>query len=649
MFQTRSHASGPLSHLLILDLADERGSFCSKLLADLGATVLKVKAAEADFSGISDEESFLYDNSKKSDVFVDLTTSEGMGALKSLLKQADVLIETFDFGNSEPVCFKSRNLRRLNPRLVRISITPYGRTGPAGNCLSLPGCQPFRTASLFAAVAALIRLTKRRITRKGSHADISIHEAVASMLEGEFTRRFDPDLPGIATPPDRRVFSLLRCLDGYIQIPILQCCDTLAELIGLAPDIKDLHEEPPLPQSLEIFEDAVERWTLNFTRSALVELGQAMGFPWASVDSIDETLQNPQLEARRFFSRVLLPNGKLTSPFPGLPYKFSAFAPALLQTPPASDPDAQDGIATARISRATPAETLGSPGTPKDCSDGMILSGMRVIDLTRMISGPYATRILADFGAEVLKIQSGKAATGAERNDSLPFAIWNRNKRSVSLDLNRPEARANFLKLVATSDVVVENFSPRVMANWGLDYEHLRLVKPGLIMVSISAMGHTGPWSNFVGFASNFHAFSGIQAAACGAQQLPPPDLGYPYADLIAGLYAALGALSALEFRAETGRGQHVDLSALEAICTLDARFSESQTAVRIPDLLNDPCLLARRFLVWLKHPVLGKVLSSRTPLWDRRRKPKWNASPLLGADDGHISVPEIGYDPSPE
>ena len=124
---------------------------------------------------------------------------------------------------------------------------------------------------------------------------------------------------------------------------------------------------------------------------------------------------------------------------------------------------------------------------------------VRVLDFTWMLAGPYATRILADCGAEVIKVQSAKTAKGAELNTTGYFNTWNRNKRSITLDLSHPEARDIILNLTAMSDIVVENFSPRVMSNWGLSYDALKEVKPDLIMASISAMGQTGPWRDLHG------------------------------------------------------------------------------------------------------------------------------------------------------
>ncbi len=197
-----------------------------------------------------------------------------------------------------------------------------------------------------------------------------------------------------------------------------------------------------------------------------------------------------------------------------------------------------------------------------------ILNGIRILDFTWMLAGPYATRIFADFGAEVIKVQSKKTARGAESNLTGYFNTWNRNKRSITLDMTYPEAREMVLKLTAKSDAVIENFSPRVMPNWGLNYEKLKKVKPDLIMLSMSAMGQGGPWKDYVAFAPTLHALSGLTSLT-SFEKDAPMGVGYAYADIVAGLYAAIAVLAALEYRDRTGQGQYIDLSEYEAICTL--------------------------------------------------------------------------------
>ena len=200
-------------------------------------------------------------------------------------------------------------------------------------------------------------------------------------------------------------------------------------------------------------------------------------------------------------------------------------------------------------------------------TDG-ILSGLRVLDFTWVLAGPFATRILADFGAEVIKVQSLKTAKGAESNLTGYFSTWNRNKRSITLDMSRPEARGLILRLSAISDVVIENFSPRVMANWGLTYEKWREGNPGIVMVSMSAMGRTGPWKDYVAFGPSLQALSGLTYLT-SLDEEEPLGLGYAYGDHVIGLYGALAVLAALENRSRTGSGQYVDLSGYEALCTV--------------------------------------------------------------------------------
>ena len=200
--------------------------------------------------------------------------------------------------------------------------------------------------------------------------------------------------------------------------------------------------------------------------------------------------------------------------------------------------------------------------------DNPPLHGLRVLDFTWMVAGPYATRIFADFGAEVIKVQSKRTARGAESNPTGYFNTWNRNKRGITLDLSHPEAREIVLKLTAKSDVVIENFSPRVMSNWGLDYGKLKEVKPDLIMLSMSAMGQAGPWKDYVAFAPTLHALSGLTHLT-SFEKDAPIGLGFAYADIVAGLYAAFAVFAALEYRDRTGQGQYIDLSEYEAICTL--------------------------------------------------------------------------------
>jgi benzylsuccinate CoA-transferase BbsF subunit len=207
-----------------------------------------------------------------------------------------------------------------------------------------------------------------------------------------------------------------------------------------------------------------------------------------------------------------------------------------------------------------------------------ILSELKVLDFSRVLSGPYATRILADFGAEVIKVQSKKTES-TEPFFRGYFDSWNRNKRSILLDMSFPEAREIAIRLVAICDVVIDNFSPRVMFNWGMDFQKLKEIKPDIIMLSMSGMGQTGPWKNHVAFGPTVQSLGGLTYLTSFEEDFPLGS-GYAFSDHISGLYGVYAILAALEYRDRTGQGQYIDLSQYEVVA--------SQIGPALLDILNN-------------------------------------------------------------
>lgn len=200
---------------------------------------------------------------------------------------------------------------------------------------------------------------------------------------------------------------------------------------------------------------------------------------------------------------------------------------------------------------------------------GTALAGLRVLDCTQVMAGPFCALQLSDMGADVIKVEppggdSSRRMAGAHGTDSAAFNAVNRGKRGVVLDLKRPEARAAFLRLADTADVLIENFRPGVMAAFGLDYPSLSARHPGIIYASISGYGQTGPDASRGGFDLVAQAASGIMSVT-GEPGGPPAKAGVPLTDLGAGLFALSGILAALIARGRTGRGQHIDTSLLDA------------------------------------------------------------------------------------
>lgn len=198
------------------------------------------------------------------------------------------------------------------------------------------------------------------------------------------------------------------------------------------------------------------------------------------------------------------------------------------------------------------------------------LEGLRVLDLTSHLSGPYAAMMLADHGADVVKIERKGAGDEARKmppfvaGESAPFMIWNRNKRSVELDLKNADDQDKLLQLVDGADILIENFRPGTLDKLGLGYDRLKKRNPRLIYAAISGFGQTGPYASRGGFDLMTQGMSGLMST-CGPADGPPHRLPIAISDVAAGMFLAFGILAAVEARHKTGRGQFVETSLLEA------------------------------------------------------------------------------------
>ena len=201
------------------------------------------------------------------------------------------------------------------------------------------------------------------------------------------------------------------------------------------------------------------------------------------------------------------------------------------------------------------------------------LEGIRVLDLGTYIAGPFCATVLGEFGADVIKVERPEVGdnlrrfgTETECGDTLVWLSESRNKRSVTIDFAKPEGRDLVRKLIAESDVVVENFRPGVLEKWGLGYDQMKAVNAGVILLRVSAYGQSGPMRDRPGFARIAHAFSGLAYLAGEPGRIPVTPGSTSLADYVTGLYGALGVMLALRARDQTGAGQVVDLALYETI-----------------------------------------------------------------------------------
>ncbi len=220
--------------------------------------------------------------------------------------------------------------------------------------------------------------------------------------------------------------------------------------------------------------------------------------------------------------------------------------------------------------RGAPRKTAGASAGPLD--------GIVVLDLTRVLAGPFMTQLLGDFGAEIIKVERPglgddtrrwgppfvKDAAGRDTTESAYYLCANRNKRSIAVDLSTPEGAETVRRLAARADVLAENFRPGALAKYGLDYESLKAVNPRLIYCSISGWGQTGPNREKPGYDLMAQGFGGIMSLT-GEPDGEPMKVGVAVADVVCGLYAASAILAALRHRDRTGEGQHIDIALVDA------------------------------------------------------------------------------------
>ena len=233
------------------------------------------------------------------------------------------------------------------------------------------------------------------------------------------------------------------------------------------------------------------------------------------------------------------------------------------------------------------------------------LEGLRVLDLSRILAGPTATQLMADLGAEVIKVEKPGSgddtrswgppflpdADGNDSDLSAYFLCANRNKKSIAIDITSEEGVALLRRLVAISDVVVENYKPGDLARRGIGYEDLRLIKPDIIWCSISGFGQTGPYSDRIGYDFLIQAMGGIMSItgepeAAGGK---PVKVGVGIADVMCGMYAAVGVLAALRHRDRTGEGQHIDLALYDSqVAWLINAATNHLVSGRVPKALGN-------------------------------------------------------------
>ena len=592
---------GALAGLRVVEIAgDIAGPYCTKLLADLGADVIKIEPPTGDPlrdwgpfpGGVTDPNKsglFEYLNAGKHGATIDLDADSS--ASHSLIASADLLCDGMPPGALDGFGLDVSALQALRPGLVVVRISPFGQHGPlrdrpvtpltvqaASGWVNLrdPDRPPVQAgariaeyvAGGYAALSALTAL--RTLSPNASHVvevDVSVMESLLSTLP--YPMLLAEKMRGLGLPPNTKagpVMGVVRAADGWLGINCLtgQHWLDVCAMLGLAEYGE--HQIAVMlggPERAEFYEKA-QPWLLERTVDEIVELSQALRIPATPVNDGATVLDCPQYRDRGFF--VDAGGDDWSFRRPGAPFRLSK-TPVL---PVRAAPRLGQTTAMGATRRSTARAGRDMP-----------FGDVKVLDLSTFWAGAYLTCYLGAFGADITKVESiqrpdGFRYSGAYAHEGDLWyersGLWqatNLNKRDITLDLASDAGRDIARRLVRDADVVVENFSPRVVEQFGLDYESLVALKPDVIQVRMPGFGLQGPWRDYVGWAFNFEQTSGM-AAVTGYADGPPCVLQGP-ADPIVGVHAGVALLAALEHRRLTGEGQLIEIAQIEVAACLAA------------------------------------------------------------------------------
>ncbi len=602
--------TSPFTGLRIVELGSKTAApYLGKLFVDGGADLVKIESPRGDpfrrwsASGSpipagEDAAWFRFLNAGKRSVVIDLDAPSGLDELTSWVQNADLVIDDHQPGVARALGIAAASLRAMNPAAVITTITPFGSTGPwvdrAANDFTLqaltgstngrgvPGDEPFYvggelgafvTASLSAAPIAAAAIAART-SGAGAHFDISQFESMMWAFT-VFRGLYDEFAPEYRPARQIEVPSIEPAADGMVAFTTVTgqqwldfCAMIGAPELGEDPDLQSF--DGRMRRRDEVWQK-IRAYTTTQSVNDLVELAAAFRIPTGPVGTGDVIAEFDHFVENDVF--VESAHG-FTQPKP--PYTFSLSTLAPLRAAPALG--ASDG---------DPAAWAAEEGGPTLGDDvRQPLRGYKVLDLTAYFAGPYATNQLRALGADLVKVESHVKLDGMRWASGLTKdQLWewspayhgvNIGKRVVNLDLGTETGRAILEKLIARADVVIENFSPRVMENWGLTWERIQEINPKTILVRMPAFGTTGPWRDRVGFAMTMEQISGLANRAGRPDALPLNPRGP--VDFIAGSHAALAVVMALADRERTGSPQVVEVplinGALQAAAEQPVEYS---------------------------------------------------------------------------
>ena len=624
----------------VVELAESvAGEYCGKLLADFGAEVIKVEAPSgsptramapifADNAGCEGSALFAYLNTNKQSVVLDRGSMADVELLHQMIGAADAVVEDRATGWYE-----------RHPDVVFCSITPFGQEVAAEfeNARSInvfhasgwgyhtpshadPDKPPLQgpgrfladyEAGLDAALCVAASLFGRLHTGQGEFIELSEHAVLASRADSVLGRFITGEVTAEGTRDDydqAGPAAFFACADGFVYLYMTSRAHWLGvkNLMGhpewLNAFDDDWLEFSVTAEKVAAFRRGFAEWVRDLAKESAADEAQRLGVPLVPVNGAADLRHSPQYRHRGFFRDVRHPVLG-DAAYPTVPYGLSVTPAEITSAAPALGQHTGSVLARLDVPHPPPVVRSAQLKPPKDPRGGP-LQGVRVAELTKVWAGPYAGKLLAMLGAEVIKIETAtapeemRAYGGTDINHAPYFLSINTEILSVDLDIKSTEGMARLRELVARSDIVINNLRPGAMERQGLGYEQLKAIKPDIVAVSIKMWGNDGPLGHQTGYAPCFAALAGL-ASLVGYSGGPPLGTSMRYGDSTVGAAAAYAAVVALLHRELTGEGQFVDVSAVETLSSIigDCLLEQSLTGKPLgpngnyhPDLCPHGC-----------------------------------------------------------
>ena len=622
-----------LNGVRIVELAESvAGEYCGKLLADFGADVIKVERPGrgsptramaplvGDAQGCERSGLFAYLNTNKRSVVLDV--ARDYGAVHDLIGSAHAVVD--DHVSPSDVAGR-------HPDVVFCSITPYGHGAPSNmqNAKSInvfhssgwgyhtpsqadPAKPPLKgpgrfladyEAGLDAALCVVSSLFAQLHSGKGEFIDVSAQAVLVSRADCILGRFITGEISPEGTRDDydqQGPASIFTCSDGHVYLYMTNGAHWvgLKELMGGPGWLDDFDDDwlefSVTREKVATFHRGFAAWIRDQPKESVSVKAQRSGVPLVPVNGAGDLARLPQYRHRGFFRDVTHPVLG-TVAYPTVPYLMSA-SPAQITSPAPALGEHSEEVLKTRMPRSQ--LTVKSPQLKAPMlARGGPLEGVRVVELTKVWAGPYAGKLLAFLGAEVIKVENSlkpeemRAYGGTDVNHAPFFLSINPEILSVDLEIKSPRGFERLRDLISRSDIVINNLRPGAMERQGLGYDAMRAIKSDIISVSIKMWGNDGPLGYQTGYAPCFAALAGL-ASLVGYEGGPPLGASMRYGDSTVGAAAAFAAIAALMHRELTGQGQFVDVSAVEVLTSMigDCVLEQALTGRRLgPDGNSHP------------------------------------------------------------